>query len=124
MTNNAAVDASGPRIDSQEELAFLRAWKHAVAPVSGYFGGLPAVLAATDKDQLKPDMPAIREHLSLISTAEEAYLIALVSFFNTALAERLVAESRSNQLIGHMAGRLSKERRHAIAQLVETYCGW
>lgn len=124
MKNHAAVDLSGPRIDSQQDLAFLRTWKHAVTPVSGYFGGLEVVLAATDKDQLKPDMPVIRENLSLVSTAEEAYLIALVSFFNTALAERLVADSRSNQLIGHLAGRLDKERRHAIAQLVETYCGW
>lgn len=124
LKDNAAVDLPGPRSQIQEDLEFLRAWKHAVTPVSGYFGGLEAVIAATDKDHLKPDMPVIRENLSLISTAEEAYLIALVSFVNTAHAERLVADSRSNQLIGHLAGRLSKEQRHAIAQLVVTYGGW
>jgi hypothetical protein len=97
----------------------LEAWRAATLLVPQYFGGRQAILAATSRDEIQPDIAAITESLNLVTFEDEAYLVALLSTSLDPRAQRLVEQNLPLLTIGRLRAKLGPQRRAAIARLLE-----
>lgn len=97
----------------------LEAWRAATLLAPQFFGGRDAILAATSRDEIQPDMAVIVENLNLVTFEEEAYLIALLSTCLETRAQRLVEQNLPLLTIDRLRARLGPARRAAIARLLE-----
>lgn len=64
------------------QVAYFEALKNAVRLIPEFFGGAQAVDSARAFSDLRPDIAAIREAIAGVSFAQEAFLVALVGFFD------------------------------------------
>lgn len=97
----------------------LEAWRAATLLVPQYFGGRDAILEATSRDDIQPDMAAISENINLVAFEDEAYLIALLSSSLDTRAQRLVEQNLHLLTIGRLRAKLGPSRRAALARLLE-----
>lgn len=124
VLSDRSVPANCNRTPSREQLEhaqehWFHAWRDAVALLPAFFGGIDVLLSAKSVEDLKPDMAAIRENLPLVSYADEAYLISLVSFVDAAAARRLSDASACYVgLLGPITSKLTKVQRVALAELI------
>jgi len=105
--------------------AFFQAWKRGVE-IAGHpwFGdgtreNLDAAVCIWD---LRPQMAAIDEHLSVMSQGERLFLSAMASFYNAQDSAPLLKRCDFEGLAD--LGRLDLERRQIIVDLLLYYCGW
>jgi hypothetical protein len=104
---------------------FLAAWKRGVEIAGTHYFRIEAesVAAAADKNQLRPNMRAIRSALGVISRGEGAFLAAMYSFFNADDGQKLLIEAGFPNICD-LAAKLDKERAEVIAELFLSYAGW
>jgi len=104
---------------------FFQAWKRGVA-IAGHtwFGngtreGLSSASCIWD---LRPRMADIDEHLDVMSRGERLFLAAMASFYNAHDSVPLLKSCDFEGLAD--LGRLDRQRRQVIADLVLNYHGW
>ncbi|MES1934313.1 hypothetical protein T35B1_16991 [Salinisphaera shabanensis T35B1] len=105
---------------------FLDTWKVAVRTAGPSFFEVAsdAIETATDKDQLRPDITAIRENAGVVSGGERRFLFALVSFYNRDVAAELSKVYDESGNVGELASQMDRDRLHLIADLMLSYGGW
>ncbi|MHA7212246.1 hypothetical protein ACX83E_00120 [Burkholderia pseudomallei] len=105
--------------------AFFEAWKHGVelAGVELFGRGTREVFdLAQTKWELCPNLLLITDAIGLMSSGERVFLAALVSFYDAreggVLLRRVGVEGLSD------LGRLDRQRREILAELILHYGGW
>lgn len=137
--DTSAGRLSGDEVGDLQELAmkieqnrprppeeFLVAWKEGV-----WLAGPPLftvrcdkVDAATEKDQLRPDLEVITASLGGMSPGERVFILSLYQFFSDSTVVELSAElGYPFPTLADIAS-MDSQRRAVIARLLETYSGW
>lgn len=116
---------------SHAEAHFLAAWKRGVLLAGPqYFGtrnhagcaGRADVDRATTKWDLCPQMDLIAPAIGVMSPAEQRFLAALTSFYNSEDGGRLLRRAGFRGFAD--LGGLDFKRRTVLAALVLSYAGW
>ena len=110
----------------QRPVFFLEAWKEAVqlAGEQHVHVQAEAVDAATDKDQLRPDIDAIAESIGVLSDGERRFLLAIFQFFNDqALYDFCEERELTVPSLADLA-LLDDKHRQVITRLLHSYSGW
>lgn len=105
---------------------FLATWKVAVRTAGPAFFQVTTdtIDAATDKNQLRPDIQAIKDNAGVLSGGERRFLFALVSFYNRKVAQGLNHDYGESGNVGELAAQLDRDRLHLITDLMLSYGGW
>lgn len=107
---------------------FFKAWREGVALAGVSFfgdGSKAGFQAATDKNDLAPNMEAVKEALGVLSGGERTFLVAMYSFYNSRTAADMWSENfTSPDNIGETISGLDLARRRVLAELTLTYTGW
>lgn len=109
----------------QAPALFFGAWKQAVQIAGPHlFGGgtATAVVTASSKWDLCPNVPLITTAIGVMSSGERVFLAALVSFYNAHDGGRLLKRVGVEGLAD--LGSLDLKRRRLIAALILSYEGW
>lgn len=105
---------------------FLDTWKVAVRLAGPQFFSITAesIDTANDKQQLRPDVEAIKQDAGVLSGGERRFLFALVSFFNHEIADELWGAYGETGNPGELAQQLDRHRAQIITDLMLSYGGW
>lgn len=105
--------------------AFFEAWKRG-AEISGatWFGDgtVENLRHATNKWNLRPDVPRLSDALGVLSSGERMFLSAMVSFYNSREGGALLKRCGFKGL-ADLSG-LDLQRRQVVADLLLHYTGW
>ena len=105
---------------------FLEAWKDAVRLAGERFFDIrsESVDAATDKNELAPNLAAITEGIGVLSGGEKRFLLAIYQFYNDqALYEFCAKQEMKVPSLSDLA-LLDENHRRVITQLLHSYDGW
>lgn len=110
----------------KDETLFLEAWKVAVRYAGARFFAIDVTDTehASDKEQLRPDLDAIKEGIGALSGGEKRFLVAVYSFFNRQVARDLADEFGIEGNPGELAAHLDRDRLDVITTLMRHYTGW
>lgn len=117
MTNSPVALHREPRLAAASTDPYFAALVDAALLVPQYFGGVDTIRSATSLEDLKPDYLQIREQLLMVNFDMEAYLVALVGFFDDGQANRLEYVPRVHRI----AAVMNQEQRRRIARLLEHF---
>lgn len=104
---------------------FFAAWKQGVTLARPHYfgdGTKEGLAAATDKNDLQPNLKRISQALGVLSHGEAVFLVAMYSFYNDQDAAKLWRKA-GVKTIGDLSV-LDLERRQIIADLMVNYVGW
>jgi hypothetical protein len=116
------VSPPGAYYDDQ---AFFKVWCQGVQ-LAGFrfFGdGSDAPGRIRSKEDLRPRYDDIAANLSVLSSGERAFLVALYSFFNSNTAAKWFQQIGVTGL-ADLSSSLDEPRRRVIANLLVSYAGW
>jgi len=104
---------------------FFEAWKRGVELARPHYfgdGTKEGLAAATDKNDLAPDLKRISDALGVLSHGEVIFLVSMYAFYNDKTAAKLWSDA-GVKTIGDLSA-LDLERRQVIADLIVNYVGW
>lgn len=109
----------------EQDSAFLDYWKKGVKKtgVAWFDLRVDAVDKAVDKNQLRPNRERIEEHLFAINNGTAVFLLAMYSFFNSAVAQEMLIRLGCPN-IGDIVGKIDSESREIVSGLCRHYAGW
>jgi hypothetical protein len=110
----------------QRPAFFLEAWKEAVQLAGARFFDIrsASVEAATDKNELAPDLAAITGAIGVLSGGEKRFLLAIYQFYNDHDIYEFCQERDIKVPSLSDLPLLDEKQRIVIAQLLHSYDGW
>jgi len=118
------LEASRREQERPEE--FLKSWKEAVLLIGTEFFTLDSeyVATATDKNQLRPNMPFMVSTFKAVSSNERIFLLCLCQFYCDSDTRRLCEEN--DVLFPSLTdiACLDDRRRDIVIRLMASYTGW
>ena len=126
------VGAIEAYLDQREQRApgsavvFLAAWKEGVVLAGERFFNVKSATprAATDRDQLRPNLEMIQASLDVLSPGESVFLLSLYQFFSDSTVRDLCAESGVQMPSLVDIANLDTKRQSVITRLICSYGGW
>ncbi len=105
---------------------FLAAWKDGVSLAGEQLFTIrsESVSAATNIDELRPDLEIITASLGVLSPGERVFVLSLYQFFCDATVRDLCAEYGFDVPTLADIANLDVSRRTIITRLIHTYNGW
>lgn len=103
----------GLEVTDAAQASYFHALRDAVRMVPEFFGGAEAVDSAKTLSELRPDVAAIRDAIEGVSFAQEAFLIALVGFFDEGHARGFGSCN-----LHYLTRTMSAEQRERIAAVI------
>ena len=103
---------------------FLCAWKQGVEFLGPKLFGPGSLSSATNKDQLRPLAEEVERAFTEESCGEEQFLAAMVSFFDPAWGEELVARIDIHKSLCGLTYNLDHECTEIVCELLRNYSGW
>jgi hypothetical protein len=103
---------------------FLAAWKQGIEFIGPELFGPGKPATATDKNQLCPHPDEVEKAFIEESCGEEQFLAAMVSFYDPAWGEELVARIDSHKSLCGLTYNLDHECTEIVCELLRNYTGW
>jgi hypothetical protein len=107
-----------------KHVRFLAAWKEGVAFLGADLFGPGSIETARDKDELRPQADAVEAVFASESGGEEQFLAAMVSFYDPAWGEELVARIDCLKSVCGLTYNLDPECTRILCELLLNYEGW
>lgn len=110
---------------NQADILFLAAWKQGVKKLGANLFIVDAINieSAHCKDQLRPNVPLVKEVLHHHSSGEQALMGLMVSFYNPSDGQALLEQSGMINFVNAL-GNLDLTGRNLIAELWLNHKGW
>lgn len=103
---------------------FLGYWKKAVLKAGQDYFGPKDCESATEIVDLQPKQDRIRDSIGVISSGEQKFMVAIVSFYDGAFAMELANKIKCDNSVAGLLCYLDDERKDIVSNLVKYYSGW